>query len=66
MTGSCTFERTCRRILGKRSDDRHLLIAKSSILHSAVFVLVRHSVCKRTYLDQLLIRGLTWQSLSVS
>ena len=47
MTGSCTFERMCRRILGKRSDDRQLLIAKSSILHSAVFVLVRHSVCNR-------------------
>ncbi len=39
MTGSCTFEGMCRRILGKRSDDRQLLIAKSSILHSAVFVL---------------------------
>lgn len=47
MTGSCTFEGMCRRILGKRIDDRQLLIAKSSILHSAVFVLARHSVCNR-------------------
>lgn len=47
MTGSCTFEGMCRRILGKRIDGRQLLIAKSSILHSAVFVLARHSVCNR-------------------
>lgn len=43
--------------LGKQVEGRHLFVAKSSILHSAILVPARHSVCKRTYLDQLLYKG---------